>query len=65
MVDYREEGALLMIGGTAKRQAHGILAADMLTQHLHQARFANARLTAEQDHLAPPVLTLCPALQQQ
>ena len=59
------EGALLVIGGTAKHQACGALADDTLAQHLHQARFANARLATEQHHLAPAVLAVRPALQEQ
>jgi hypothetical protein len=35
------------------------------SQHLHQARFANTRLAAEQHHLADPLLDLRPALQEQ
>ena len=65
MLDHREEGALLVIGGTTKYQACGALAEGVLTQHLHQARFANARLPTEQHHLAPAVLAVCPALQEQ
>ena len=34
-------------------------------QHLHQARFADARFAAEQHHLPKAVLDLCPALQEQ
>jgi hypothetical protein len=34
-------------------------------QHLHQARFADPRLPAQQHHLAEALLDLCPALQQQ
>ena len=37
----------------------------MFLQHLHQARFANARFAAEQHHLPEAVLDLRPALQQQ
>jgi hypothetical protein len=33
-------------------------------QHLYQARFADARFTAEQHHLPSAVFDLCPALQQ-
>jgi hypothetical protein len=65
MVDHRVEGALLVIGGTAKHQARATLAYGTLTQHLHQARFANARLPTEQHHLAPAVLAVRPALQEQ
>ena len=54
-----------MVGGTAKRQPHRLLAPDALTQHLDQARFANARLAAEQHDLPTPLCTLRPALQKQ
>ena len=37
----------------------------MLLQHLDEARFANARFTAEQHHLPDPLLDLCPAFDQQ
>ena len=37
----------------------------MVLQHLHQARFANPRLTAEQHHLPLPRPGLRPALLQQ
>ena len=51
VVDHRVEGTVLVIGGTAKHHARGALAADPLAQHLHQARFANARLATA---AAPP-----------
>ena len=54
-----------MVRGTAKRQPRRPLAPDALTQHLDQARFANARLAAEQHHLPAPLRALRPALQQQ
>jgi hypothetical protein len=37
----------------------------MFLQHLHQARFANARFATEQHHLPKAVLNLRPALPQQ
>jgi hypothetical protein len=37
----------------------------MLLQHLHQARFTNARLAAEEHHLPEAVLDLRPAFQQE
>ena len=37
----------------------------MCRQHLDEARFANARFTAEQHHLPEAVLDLRPALPQQ
>ena len=37
----------------------------MLLQHLHEARFANAGLAAEQHHLPDPLLDLRPTLHQQ
>src|SRR5262245_54594216 len=37
----------------------------MLLQHLHQARFANARFTAEQYYLSEAILDLRPTLQQE
>ena len=54
-----------MVGRTAKCEPRGPLAPDALTQHLDQARFANARLAAEQHHLPVPLRALRPALQQQ
>jgi hypothetical protein len=41
------------------------LMSDMVFQHLHQARFANARLAAEQHHLPATRGGLCPAPLQQ
>jgi hypothetical protein len=64
MIDHREEGTLLVIRETAKHHACGALADDVLTQHLHQARFANARFPAEEHYLAPTVLAVRPALQK-
>ena len=37
----------------------------MFRQHLHEARFADARFAAEQHHLPEAVLDLRPALPQQ
>ena len=57
---------MLVIGRTpALRQPRLGLGGHLLLQHLHQARFANARLAAEQHHLPQAVLDLRPALQQQ
>ena len=49
----------------ARRQPRLGLGGDMFLQHLHQARFANARFAAEQHHLPHAVLDLRPALPQQ
>ncbi len=65
MLDHRIQGAVLMIGRTAEVEPRGPVAPHALTQHLDQARFANARLAAEQHHLPVPFLDLRPALPQQ
>jgi hypothetical protein len=41
------------------------LGGHLFSQHLHQARFANAGFATEQHHLPEPLLDLCPALPQQ
>ena len=61
MLDHRVQGALLMIGRAAKGQACGPVALHDVVQLPHQARFANARLAAEQHHLPVPFLDLGPA----
>ena len=64
-LDPRIQGAVLVIGRTlARRQPRLGLGGHLLLQHLHQARFANARFAAEQHHLPEAVLDLRPALQQ-
>ena len=40
------------------------LAPRLFTERLHQARFADARLTTQQDDLSQPCLALLPAPQQ-
>ena len=55
-----------MIGRTVARgQPRLGLSGHVFLEHLHEARFANARFTAEQHHLSNPLLHLGPALQQQ
>ena len=54
-----------MIGGTAKHNPRRPLADHTLAQHLHQARFANAGLAAQEYDLPHPILALRPALQEQ
>ena len=55
-----------MIGRTlARRQPRLGLGGHLFRQHLHQARFANARFPAEQHHLSDALLDLRPALPQQ
>ena len=57
---------MLVIGRTlARRQPRLRLGGHLFLQHLHEARFANARFAAEQHHLPEAVLDLRPALQQQ
>ena len=51
MVDDGVEGALLVIGRSAPFNPGVGRGANMLFQHLHQAGFANAGLTAEQHDL--------------
>ena len=65
-VDQRIQGRMLVIRRTlARRQPRLRLSGHMLFQYLHQARFANARLAAQQHHLPETVLDLRPALQEQ
>ena len=45
-----------MVGRAAALQQRVGLAGQVILQHLHQARFANPRLAAQQDHLAQAVL---------
>ena len=57
---------VLVIGRTLARVSHACgSAATLLRQHLHQARFADARFATEQHHLPEAVLDLRPALPQQ
>ena len=65
VLDDRIEGTVLVIGRAAKLDAGSPSCAMLLFERLHQAGFANARLTAQQHHLASPVLGLLPALLQQ
>ncbi len=65
-LDHGIQGGVLVIGRTlARRQPRLGLGGHLFLQHLHQARFANARFAAEQHHLPEAVLDLRPALQQQ
>src|SRR5262252_9053410 len=65
-VDDRIQGGVLVIGRTlAWRQPCLRLSSDMLFQHLHETRFANAGLTAEQYYLPDPLLDLRPTRHQQ
>ena len=65
-LDHRIQGRVLVIGRTlARRQPRLGLAGHVFLQHLHQARFADARFPAEQHHLPDPLLDLRPALPQQ
>ena len=59
------QGALLIIGRTAKGQACGPVTLHDFVQLPHQTGFANARLAAEQHHLPVPFLDLGPASLQQ
>src|SRR3954468_4181733 len=54
-----------MIGRAAKLDASRTFSADLLFEHLHQARFANARLTTEQYDLAFADLGLLPTSLQE
>ncbi len=65
VLDDRIQGALLVSRHTAEDQARCPLWLQARLQLLHQARFANTRLTAEHHHLALTVLSLGPALQQE
>src|SRR5262245_31238391 len=65
-VDDWIQGGVLVIGRTlARRQPRLRLSGDMLFQHLHETRFANAGLTAEQHLLFNPLLDLRPTRYQQ
>jgi hypothetical protein len=65
-VDPGIQSGMLVIGRTlARRQPRLRLSGDLLCQHLHQARFADARFAAEQHHLPAAVFDLRPALPQQ
>jgi hypothetical protein len=61
MLDHRVQGTVLGIGRTAEGHAHHPRWPDVLSQFLHQARFADAGLTAEQHHLSVPFGGLLPA----
>jgi hypothetical protein len=54
-----------MVGRAAAPQQRVGLIGEVVLQHLHQARFANPGLAAQQDHLAQAILDLRPAVQQQ
>ena len=65
-IDDGKEGAVLVIRGTLARGQPSLgLGGHVLLQHLHEARFPDARLSADQHPVAEAVLHLCPALQQQ
>ena len=65
-LDHGIQGGVLVVGRTlARRQPRLGLPGHLFCQHLHQARFANARFAAEQHHLPEAVLDLRPALPQQ
>ena len=61
VLNDRIEGTVGVIGGTAQRQPWRSLVHHTLGEHTHQARFANARLAAEQHHLAQPVAGSAPS----
>ena len=63
MREHRGESTVLKVRGAAKLQAGGALRYDPLLDLLHQARFTNAGLAAEQHDLAVTSLRRCPALQ--
>ena len=54
MVDDGVEGALLVIGRPPPLNAGVRLGGHVVFQHLHQTRFADAGLAAEQYHLPHP-----------
>ena len=62
MLNDRIEGAVLVIGRTAKLDARGSFRHDLLFECLHQAGFANARLATEQHDLACTCLWLAPSV---
>jgi len=53
------------VTGVPLQEPRGLLAAHPLTQHLHQSRFPNPRLSAQQNDLPLPLADLVPALQEQ
>ena len=56
---------MLVVGRTLTRgEPRPGLGGDLVRQHLHQARFANAGFAAEQHHLPEAVFDLRPALAQ-
>ena len=61
IVDDGVEGALLVIGRPPPLNAGVRLGGHVLFQHLHQTRFANAGLAAEEHHLSHPCGGLVPA----
>ena len=61
IVDDGRQGTLLEIGRAAPLHPGVRLGSHSVCQHLHQARFTNARLAAEQYHLAQPRGGLLPA----
>src|SRR5262245_31575512 len=65
MLDHRIKCTVGVIRGTTQRQPERALICHMLGEYTHQARFAKASLTAEQDRLAQSVATLRPAFSQQ
>ena len=65
MIDDRVEGGVLVIRGAPALEPGVRRVGEMVFQHLHQARFANARLPAERDDVPLAVLDLGPAGTQQ
>src|SRR5215831_3775957 len=65
MVDDGVQGTVLVIRGPAPLNADVWLLGDVVFEHLHQARFANARLPAEQYHLPQPRGGVLPASVQE
>jgi hypothetical protein len=65
-IDPRIEGGVLIVRRTlAWGQPRLGLGGHLFLQHLHEARFADARFAAEQHHLPEAVRDLRPALHQQ
>jgi hypothetical protein len=64
VIDHRIKRTVRVVWGTAQHDAGHSLTAKPLAQGLHQARFANACLATEQDHLPQSILTLRPAFHE-
>ena len=65
MLDEGVEGAVLVIGRTAVFNSYGSRLRDYMLEFLDEARFADARLATEQNHLACAVLGLRPPFPQE